>query len=86
MGLEKSKLYRFNNALLLTTYFAIRIIIAPIFVWATIKQTIEPTNPAPLLSKAIYCGNVIILALLSQYWFWKLSYKTFIQKEKVKVQ
>ena len=86
MGLEKSNWYRVNNALLLTTYFVIRIVIAPIFVYATIMQTIDPTNPVPFISKTIYCGNVIVLALLSQYWFWKLSYKTFIQKDKVKVQ
>ena len=86
MGLEKSTWYRINNSLLLTSYFIIRIIIAPIFVYATFRQTIDPANPVPFLSKTIYCGNVVVLALLSQYWFWKLAYKTFVRQDKVKAQ
>lgn len=86
MGLEKSATYKINNALLLISYFIIRIVIAPIFVRSTILQTIDPSNPVPFISKTIYCGNVCVLALLSQYWFWKLSYKTFIKKDKVKME
>lgn len=86
MGLENSNWYRISNGLLLASYFVIRIVLAPYFVYTTIVQTIDSANPVPIISKAIYCANVIVLAILSQYWFWKLAYKTFVKKDKVKIQ
>lgn len=70
------------------SYFVVRILIAPVFVYETIIQTIKPENHTATWAKVIYVSNVVILALLSQFWFWKLSYKTFIspaaKKDKTK--
>jgi hypothetical protein len=78
MGWSKSSTpFRISNSLLLVSYFIIRIVLAPYFVFVTYKQTVDPANTASLFHKTIYVVNVAILACLSQYWFWKLTMKTF---------
>lgn len=76
MGLEGSWVQIVFHGLLILSYLIIRIIIAPFIVRETLRQTMDPQNTVPVLCKIIFAGNVVALALLSQYWFWKLSYKT----------
>lgn len=84
LGYKNSLAFKISHGLLLTSYLCIRIIIAPFFVYETIIQTIDPNNHTALWAKTIYCGNVVVLALLSQFWFWKLCYSTFFAGESVK--
>lgn len=78
LGLKGSIYFKISHGLLLTTYFIVRIVIAPYFVYETIRQTIDPNNHTAVWAKTVYCANVVILACLSQFWFWKMSYTTFI--------
>ena len=80
LGYKDSLAFKISHGLLLTSYFCVRIIVAPFFVYETILQTIDPSNHTAWWAKAIYCGNVIALALLSQFWFWKMTYTTFFAK------
>lgn len=82
LGYKDSLAFKISHGLLLTTYFCVRIVMAPYFVYETIRQTIDENNHTALWAKVIYCGNVIALASLSQFWFWKLSYTTFVADPK----
>lgn len=81
MGYKEKLAFKISNGLLLLSYFTVRIVVAPIFVYETIIQTMNADDRTAVWAKVIYCGNVIILACLSQFWFWKLSYKTFVVKD-----
>lgn len=78
LGYKQTIYFKISHGCLLTAYFIIRIVLAPYFVYETIRQTIDPANNTAIWAKTIYCGNVVMLALLSQFWFWKMSYTTFI--------
>lgn len=78
LGMKDTVLFTISNSLLLTSYFIVRIILAPIFVYQTIVQSIGADSRTALWAKVIFCANVTALALLSQFWFWKMSYKTFL--------
>lgn len=82
LGYKNTFAFKISHGLLLASYFCVRIVLAPYFVYETIRQTIDPGNATALWAKTIYCGNVVVLALLSQFWFWKLSYSTFISNDK----
>lgn len=84
LGYKDTILFKISHSLLLLAYFTIRIVIAPIFVYETIKQTLDPHNHTATLAKVIYCSNVVLLALLSQFWFWKMTYSTFFKDSKEK--
>lgn len=86
LGFKDALIFKISNSLLLLSYFIVRIIMAPVFVYETVKQTIAPTNHTAMWAKVIYCSNVVLLSLLSQFWFWKMSYKTFYPDSKKKVK
>lgn len=84
LGYKDTVIFKFSNSLLLLSYLVIRVVVAPFFVYETIRQTLDPLNNTALWAKAIYCGNVVFLALLSQFWFWKMSYNTFLKDSRIK--
>ena len=88
LGYKNTIYFKISHGLLLTSYFIIRVLIAPYFVYETIRQTLDPNNTTAIWAKTIYCSNVVLLALLSQFWFWKMTYSTFFApldtKKKIK--
>ncbi|TEB14759.1 transferase [Perkinsus sp. BL_2016] len=88
LGYKNTIYFKISHGLLLTSYFIIRILVAPYFVYETIVQTLDPNNTTAIWAKTIYCSNVVFLALLSQFWFWKMTYSTFFApldaKKKIK--
>lgn len=84
LGYKDTFIFKISHSLLLLFYFSIRVVIAPFFVYETIRQTLDPLNTTATWAKVIYCSNVVLLALLSQFWFWKMSYNTFVKDPKIK--
>jgi len=84
LGYKDTVIFTISHSLLLLSYFVIRVVVAPYFVYETIKQTLDPLNNTATWAKLIYCGNVVLLALLSQFWFWKMSYNTFFKDSSIK--
>lgn len=82
LGYKNTLAFKISHGLLLTSYFCIRVVMAPYFVYETIRQTLDANNHTALWAKTVYCGNVFVLALLSQFWFWKLAYSTFFSEPK----
>lgn len=86
LGYKDALVFKISNSFLLLSYFIVRIVMAPVFVYETFKQTIAVGNHTALWAKTVYCSNVVLLSLLSQFWFWKMSYKTFYPIESKKVK
>ena len=84
LGYRDTIFFKISHSLLLLSYLVVRVVIAPIFVYETIKSAIDPENQTATWAKAIFCSNVVLLALLSQFWFWKMCYATFFTDSKAK--